>query len=155
MFSAVLMMLLAAITGAQQPATQPGAQQPAAQELPTGYICPMHPNIVSATPGKCELCGMALVPGDPMATAYYTLKVDVTPRAIKPGAKTRITFNVFHPLTGARVTDYAEVHDKRYHLFVISRDMKFFDHVHPEHGADGSWTIDITLPQPGHYVSAL
>jgi hypothetical protein len=150
--SVVVAVLLAATTGAQQSGAQPGPQQPPAPELPTGYICPMHPNIVSATPGKCELCGMALVPGDPMATAYYTLKVDVTPRAIKPRAKTRITFNVFHPLTGARVTDYAEVHDKRYHLFVISRDLTFFDHVHPEPGANGSWTIDVTLPQAGHYV---
>ena len=150
-FSVAVAVLLAAGAGAQQSVTQPGAQPPA-PELPTGYICPMHPNIVSATPGKCGLCGMTLVPGDPMATAYYTLKVDITPRAIKPGTKTRITFNVFHPLTGARVTDYAEVHDKRYHLFVISRDMKFFDHVHPEPAANGAWTIDVTLPQPGHYV---
>lgn len=122
------------------------------QEQTTGYICPMHPNIVSATPGKCELCGMALVPGDPMATAYYKLKVDVTPRAIKPGMKARVTFNVFHPLSGARVTDYAEVHDKRYHLFIISRDLKHFAHEHPTAQKDGSWTIDITLPQPGHYL---
>jgi hypothetical protein len=112
----------------------------------------MHPNIVSATEGKCSLCGMALVPGDPMATAYYDLKVDVSPRAIKPGAKARITFNVFHPLTGERVTDYAEVHDKRYHLFVISRDMKHFAHEHPEPGANGTWVLDVTLPQAGHYI---
>jgi hypothetical protein len=87
-----------------------------------------------------------------MATAYYDVKIDVTPRAIKPGAKTHITFNVFHPLTGARVTDYAEVHDKRYHLFVISRDLSFFQHVHPEPESNGGWGIDVTLPQAGHYV---
>ena len=33
----------------------------------------MHPNIVSAKPGKCELCGMNLVPGDPMSTAAAAL----------------------------------------------------------------------------------
>jgi hypothetical protein len=135
---------------------------PAAQELmqqvqpnpdvTSGYICPMHPNIVSAEEGKCSLCGMDLVPGDPMATAYYDLKVDISPRAIKPGSKARITFSVFHPLTGQRVTDYAEVHDKRYHLFVISRDMKYFAHEHPEPGENGSWYIDVTLPQEGHYI---
>lgn len=112
----------------------------------------MHPNIVSATPGKCGICGMDLVPGDPMATAYYKLKVDVTPRAIKPGTKAHVTFSVFHPLTGARITDYAEVHDKRYHLFIISRDLKYFAHEHPQPAADGGWTIDVTLPQAGHYT---
>jgi hypothetical protein len=112
----------------------------------------MHPSIVSATPGKCELCGMNLVPGDPMATAYYDLKVDMQPRAIKAGAKARVTFNVFHPLSGARVTDYAEVHDKRYHLFVISRDLKYFSHEHPAPAANGAWIIDLTLPHAGHYI---
>ena len=121
-------------------------------DVTSGYICPMHPNIVSATEGKCSLCGMDLVPGDPTATAYYDLKVDISPRAIKPKSKARITFNVFHPLTGERVTDYAEVHDKRYHLFVISRDMKYFAHEHPEPGPNGTWFIDVTLPQAGHYV---
>lgn len=136
--------------GAAQPPPFDSAQ--GKQEQTTGFICPMHPSIVSATPGKCELCGMNLVPGDPMAMAYYKLKVDVTPRALKPGTKGRVTFNVFHPLTGARVTDYAEVHDKRYHLFIISRDLKHFAHEHPTAQKDGSWTIDVTLPQPGHYV---
>jgi hypothetical protein len=112
----------------------------------------MHPNIVSATPGKCELCGMPLVPGDPMATFNYDVKVDISPRAIKPGAKTRVTFNVFHPLTGARVTDYAEVHDKRFHLFIISRDLNYFAHEHPQPTSDGGWTIDVTLPKAGHYI---
>jgi hypothetical protein len=121
-------------------------------DVTSGFICPMHPNIVSATEGKCSLCGMDLVPGDPMATAYYDLKVDISPRAIKPKSKARITFNVFHPLTGERVTDYAEVHDKRYHLFVISRDMNYFSHEHPQPGPDGSWFIDVTLPQEGHYI---
>jgi hypothetical protein len=78
--------------------------------------------------------------------------VDVVPRAIKPGTKAQVTFTVFHPLTGARITDYAEVHDKRYHLFIISRDLKFFAHEHPQPGPDGSWTIDIALPQAGHYI---
>lgn len=140
------------VSGAMPRAQQPAVPAPPAQEVTSGYICPMHPNIVSATPGKCELCGMNLVPGDPMATAYYDLKVDVQPRAITPGAKARVTFNVFHPLTGERVTDFAEVHDKRYHLFVISRDLKYFAHEHPTAEKDGAWTIEITLPHAGHYM---
>lgn len=150
----LLRVVLLATMLAASAVANPGAQERVQPnpDVTSGYICPMHPNIVSATPGKCSLCGMALVPGDPMATAYYDLKVDISPRAIKPGSKARITFNVFHPLTGERVTDYAEVHDKRYHLFVISRDMKYFAHEHPEPGPNGTWTLDVTLPQAGHYV---
>jgi len=143
-------VLLSSTVVARQAAVP--AQPPPGTEAPTGYICPMHPNISSATPGKCEICGMELVPGDPMATAYYTLNVDMQPRAIKAESKARLTFSVFHPLTGARVTDFADVHDKRYHLFVISRDLSYFAHEHPEPVGNGAWTIDLTLPKPGHYV---
>jgi heavy metal-binding protein len=141
---AVVCVLAVAPPRAQQIAPNP--------DVTSGYICPMHPNIVSATPGKCEICGMTLVPGDPMATADYDVKVEISPRAIKPGVKTRVTFNIFHPLTGARVTDYAEVHDKRFHLFIISRDLSYFAHEHPQPTADGGWTIETTLPKDGHYV---
>ena len=44
------------------------------------------------------------------------------------------------------------MHDKLYHLFVISRDLEEFAHIHPEAHADGSFTIEHTLPKPGHYV---
>jgi hypothetical protein len=29
---------------------------------PTLYVCPMHPEVVSSTPGTCSKCGMKLVP---------------------------------------------------------------------------------------------
>jgi len=36
---------------------------PAAPATP--YTCPMHPEVVSKTPGACPKCGMALVPKKP------------------------------------------------------------------------------------------
>jgi hypothetical protein len=36
--------------------------KPAITEMPTGtYTCVMHPNIAEPRPGKCPICGMALV----------------------------------------------------------------------------------------------
>lgn len=36
---------------------------------PVKYICPMHPDVVSDSPGNCPKCGMKLVPkrGNKMA----------------------------------------------------------------------------------------
>jgi Cu(I)/Ag(I) efflux system membrane fusion protein len=43
----------------------PGSRQgPSAEELTAiaqGYLCPMHPQIISDHPGKCPICGMDLV----------------------------------------------------------------------------------------------
>jgi hypothetical protein len=49
------------------------------------------------------------------------------------------------------VRDFAVVHDKQFHLFVVSQDLEDFAHIHPEQQGDGSWTIDHTLARPGYY----
>ncbi len=115
------------------------------------YICPMHPDIVSSAPGTCRKCGMALVAGTALEAADYRLELTTTPPAVEAGRPARFRFAVFHPMTGAAVTDFAVVHDRPYHLFVVSQDLTFFDHVHPEQGPDGSFSIDLTLPRPGYY----
>ena len=48
-------------------------------EQVTGYICPMHPDVVESAPGKCPRCGMTLVPGNPLGTANYRLAVETVP----------------------------------------------------------------------------
>ena len=35
---------------------------------PSGYTCPMHPDVVQSGPGICPLCGMKLVPKDQLKT---------------------------------------------------------------------------------------
>jgi hypothetical protein len=115
------------------------------------YLCPMHPDVVSITPGTCRKCGMALVPGTALDAADYRLELTTAPRAVEAGRPARFQFAIFHPVTGAPVRDFAVVHDKPYHLFVVSQDFTHFDHVHPEQGPDGAFSIDLTLPKPGYY----
>lgn len=148
-----LALMLAVGVSAQE--LMPGTARPLLENLPTttsGYICPMHPNEVKSEPGKCSICGMTLVPGDPMATADYALTVTTEPRAVKAGQPTKFHIVVRHPLTGEPVTQYGEVHDKLFHLFIVSRDMKQFFHEHPVLEKDGSFTIEHVLPTPGQYV---
>lgn len=115
------------------------------------FYCPMHPDITSATPASCVRCAMALVPGDPYDLREYLLDVEMTPRAPRAGAPVRLRFTVRHPSTRVLVRDFATVHEKPYHLFVISRDLGSYEHVHPEEQPDGSYVVDVTLPRPGDY----
>jgi P-type Cu+ transporter len=94
---------------------------------------------------------MDLVPGNPLALPDFKVRVDTTPRLLKPGAPITFKFTVHHPVTGETVKDFAVMHDKLFHLFVISRDLEEFAHIHPERLADGSFVIEHTLPKPGHY----
>jgi hypothetical protein len=150
-----LLAALLCVVGLSGQEMMPGTARPLLENLPastSGFICPMHPNEVKATPGTCSICGMTLVAGDPMATADYELSVTTEPRAVKAGQKTRFRIAVRHPLTGDAVTEFAEVHDKLFHFFIVSRDMTQFFHEHPVLEKDGTFTIEHVLPAAGHYM---
>lgn len=130
-------------------------QQPAPQisQAPAGsvFACPMHPDATAMAPGTCPRCGMALVVMDPFDAREYLVDAEPTPRAVRAGEPFRLRLTVREPVSGAFVRDFATVHDKRFHLFVISQDLEHYAHVHPDQQPDGSWGIDVTLPRPGYY----
>lgn len=128
------------------------AQQRSAPPDTTAWFCPMHPEVTaSEAGGRCRKCGMALVAGDPFDTREYTLELTTEPAAIKAGQPVTLFFTVRHPGTSALITTYELVHEKPYHLFIVSADMQFFEHIHPEQQRDGRWAIQVTFPTPGNY----
>ncbi|MEH0844695.1 hypothetical protein V6U81_20120 [Micromonospora sp. CPCC 205711] len=46
-------------------------------------------------------------------------------------------------------TRFAVVHDKPMHLIVVRRDLTGYQHLHPTMAPDGTWSVPLTLPQPG------
>jgi heavy metal-binding protein len=127
-----------------------GAAQSTVAGIGTFY-CPMHPDITAAAEGRCSRCGMTLVPGDPLDAREYLVDMRLAPQPIQPGRRSRLSFTVRHPDTRATVRSFATVHEKQFHLFVVSHDLEYYDHIHPEMQADGSWAIDVTLPKRGYY----
>jgi hypothetical protein len=146
----VLLTLILAVSVAAQPAIPPVTQN-VTPGAPTTYMCPMHPDVMSSGPGKCSRCNMDLVPGNPLALPDFKVRVETTPRVLKAGVPTTFKFSMHHPITGEQARDFVVMHEKLFHLFVISRDLEEFAHIHPERHADGSFTIRHTLPKPGHY----
>ncbi|MEU8299501.1 hypothetical protein AB0C04_19740 [Micromonospora sp. NPDC048909] len=47
------------------------------------------------------------------------------------------------------VTRFAIVHDKPMHLIVVRRDLAGYQHLHPTMAPDGTWSVPLSLPQPG------
>ncbi len=115
------------------------------------YMCPIHSDYTSEVEGRCPRDGMALVRATPFDVRDYTMQFSTEPRVVEAGEAATLRFAIHHPGSGELVRDFAMVHDRRYHLFVISQDMAYFEHIHPEQDPDGSWTIDITLPRAGYY----
>lgn len=115
------------------------------------YMCPIHSDYTSEVEGRCPRDGMALVRATPFDVRDYAMQFSTQPRVARAGERTTLRFAIHHPGSGELVRDFAMVHDRRYHLFVINQDMEYFEHIHPEQDPDGSWTIDVTLPRAGYY----
>ena len=78
-------------------------------------------------------------------------KPDLVPRALKPNQIGHVRFFVRHPASGAIVRRFETVHERVFHLFVVSRDLAYFAHVHPALRSSGALDVDIRVPRPGPY----
>jgi hypothetical protein len=113
------------------------------------FTCPMDRDVRSKTPGKCPRCGMALVANLPEPVEYpVDLRVD--PPQIPSGRPIALEFRIADPATGAPVKQFEIVHEKLFHLFIVSHDLQYFAHVHPRF--DGAvFRLDTALPKAGTY----
>src|SRR5260370_42650304 len=84
--------------------------------------------------------------------AKYEVNLVTTSAVVKPGKKFRLSFLISHPKTGAPVKEFNIVHDMPFHLFVVSEDLNYFAHLHPQQQADGSFTIETKVPKAGSYI---
>ena len=120
------------------------------------YVCPMHPEVRSDKPGKCPKCGMALVQtqlGPPPAGSASSFKGEFTtePRTVKAGEPMTMSISLSDKTTGQKVTGFETVHEKLIHLVIVSRDLSFFEHVHPDDSPDGTFKKQMTFTQGGEY----
>jgi hypothetical protein len=122
------------------------AQEPG--EKPVEFLCPMDPDIREKKPGRCPRCGMKLLPGlpDPIE---YPVQLQLMPRAPKPGQMAKMRFTILHPKTRRPVPDLELVHERVFHLFLISEDGRHFAHEHPEPVAPGVFEFTWKFPQGG------
>ena len=126
------------------------------------YICPMHDSQGANVPGICPLCKMALVPNKPPRPAnmlhdpVYRMDSALTMMKVagpqpQEGQVNRL-FLTLRRSDGLPVTSLDVVHTKRLHLIIVSPDLSFFDHVHPELQSDGSLMLDYVFPHGGEYI---
>lgn len=114
------------------------------------YQCPMDPDIRSNKEGICSRCGMKLRAGIP-EPVEFPMDLKLTPHAPRPGEKTELEFTVRDPQNGRQIQHFEIVHEKLFHMFIVSRDMNLFVHDHPVFGDDGKFRYEMTFPKPGLY----
>lgn len=114
------------------------------------FVCPMDKDVRSKTPGRCPRCGMPLEAGvkEPVE---YLLGLKVRPASVPVGRPIEMEFELLDPATGRRAAKFETIHEKLFHLFLVSADLKQFVHTHPEPLGDGRFRLKTVLPEPGIY----
>jgi hypothetical protein len=69
---------------------------------------------------------------------------------IKPEEPIRFTFGVKDG-SGKLISDLDIVHEKPMHMLVVSDDLAFFEHIHPNLGSDGRYSVETKFPSAGKY----
>ena len=117
----------------------------------TVYSCPMHPDVRTSSPGSCPRCGMKLVTSEGTDNNHFVLDMTVEPSNPRAGQQVTLRFLVRRSEGGEIVRDFTEIHERLFHLFVVSEDLEYFDHIHPELKKDGSLQVTTVLPRKGRY----
>lgn len=140
--------VLRAVCDGRVPAMGPHGDDRRATPIPT-YTCPMHPDVRTSTRGSCPHGGMPLTPIDQARS--YRLDVEAIPNPPAAGQPLRLRLTVRDAQTKNIGQDFAVLHEKRLHLFLISQDLAHYDYIHPEQDDDGTWAVDVTVPRPSFY----
>jgi hypothetical protein len=114
------------------------------------YVCPMDPDVRSNRPGACRRCGMTLVAGIPEPVEFH-LDVETVPSPVAANQPATIEFHVHDPWKDHPVHDYVTVHERLFHAFVVSEDLRYFKHEHPVLRGDGVFTLPVSLPTGGMF----
>lgn len=114
----------------------------------TKYICPMNceKGKTYDQPGSCPVCHMDLEPMKAEVAAnkaeYFTAFL-ANPAQLEAGKPAMLSFTP--KIKGNESTPVALdlVHEKKMHLILVSDDLSWFDHIHPEYQASGAYDIKV------------
>lgn len=116
---------------------------------PSVYFCPMHCEGAKTydKPGKCPVCSMNL---KKQTSDKFTMEIKPVGGTITVGKPATMLFTIKDP-TGLAVPKVEVVHEKLLHLLMVSKDLSWYAHEHPEVQPDGTFTFTYTFQQPGEF----
>lgn len=77
------------------------------------------------------------------------LETSSNPVAGKP---VDLAFTIRYADTKKLVQDFEMIHERLFHLLLVSDDLSWFEHQHPIRGSDGIFRKTWTFPRPGNYT---
>lgn len=128
-----------------------GSNKEAGTPNAAGYVCPMHPEQRSSTPGKCPECGMDMVPVKEGPSVQYVMNHETDPAQAEAGKAVTLKFRPAQKDAPGKEVALDLMHEKKIHLIMVSDDLQWFAHEHPAYQSDGSYTHSQKFPNGGKY----
>lgn len=117
------------------------------------FACPMHPEVTGKEGDKCPKCGMALEHMDKAPEkGNFQMQLTTSPQTIEAGKTATLSFTPKNKDNTSAAVPLEVQHEKKIHLIVVSEDLSWFNHIHPEYQADGSYSVTETFPNGGNYI---
>jgi len=129
----------------------PSKKNPSTTEVAvagTKYICPMNceKGKTYDQPGSCPVCHMDLEPMKAEVAAnkaeYFTAFM-ANPSQLEAGKPAMLSFTPKIKGNESAPVPLDLVHEKKMHLILVSDDLSWFDHIHPEYQASGAYDIKV------------
>lgn len=125
------------------------ASKQALANVPAGkYICPMNceKGKYYDQPGSCPVCHMDLEQSKAEAQAnkaeYFTAFA-ANPTQLEAGNPAMLSFTPKIKGNESAPVPLDLVHEKKMHLILVSDDLSWFDHIHPEYQGSGAYDIKV------------
>jgi hypothetical protein len=147
LFVILAVLFMAACNNDSTKSANGNAQTAAADNHEHTYRCPMNceNGKTYEKEGKCPVCGMKLEHYDGGTDNGLTYKMEFKTNPAQLEAGKEGSFALTPKIAGREGEAVAldVVHEKKIHLIVVSDDLSYFEHIHPEYSADGSYQIKV------------
>jgi len=103
------------------------------------YTCPMKcPGSQSDKPGKCPVCGMELEHSDkPLDESDFHINFKTNPKELVAGGAGTLYYTPKKDGYDDELVPLELHHEKKIHLMILSKDLSYFEHIHPKYDGEG------------------
>jgi uncharacterized membrane protein len=82
----------------------------------------------------------------------FKLILSSSPEVLVSDKPCQLKFILNNTVENKMIRDLEIVHEYPLHLMIVSRDLSFFDHIHPSLQKDGSLSLDYRFPHGGEFI---
>ncbi|HET9057368.1 MAG TPA: heavy metal-binding domain-containing protein [Chitinophagaceae bacterium] len=135
---------IACNNGEKKPQTEVASSE--TEEHKHSYRCPMNceKGKTYDKEGNCPICGMKLEHFDGVDNGLtYKMQYVSNPTQLEAGKSATLSFTPKVVGKDNEAVPLDVQHEKKIHLIVVSNDLSYFEHIHPDYHPDGAYKIEV------------